>query len=94
MKRFEGWLFKNVLWVLFILFFVTIGSSMRYVGEWEDFFVTLGGHIVFGQAVYCYVSRKIIVVGAAIGPEAPLVERRAAGIFALIGFALMWFYAA
>jgi len=94
MQKFEDKLYQKKVWVLAALVLITIISSFRYFGDLESFLITLGGHIIFGQAIYCYLSGRMIVVGAAISANASLVERRAAGIFALTGFVFMWFYAA
>jgi len=93
MKEFESKLYKYRCLIGCVLAVVAIISSFRHVDDMPIFFLTMAGHALFGLAIYCYVTGRLIAFGiVGIYPDAPLWQRRAGGFLALFFFVLMPFY--
>jgi len=90
--RFLRLLKRHRLAVLALLVFGGIGNSLRFIGEWNNFWVVVTGQIFFGWGFYCYLADRIIYLapGGAIEKDHPTEVRILVGVFALGVYLLMF----
>lgn len=55
--------------VAFVLILCTCASSVRFLGEWDNFFTVIIGHIWSGQALYSFITGGVIGLAAGGGVE-------------------------
>lgn len=93
MEGFEEKLYSYRWWILSIMTFASLITAARNIDDLKDFFIVIGLHAFFGQAVYCYVTGRTMFLGlGAVAENAPIIERRVMAVMALIFFMAVFFY--
>ncbi len=90
--RLFGFLKRYRLVVLAFLIVSGFGNSLRFIGEWNNFWVVVTGQAFFGWGFYCYLADRVIYLapGGAIEKDHPKEVRFLVGVFALGVYLLMF----
>lgn len=94
MNNFLVVLYKSRLLILALMVFSAVLNSVRFYGEWGDFYTVVLGQLWFGQGFYAYIrgGRIVLVGGGAVGKDAHPAARGLVGGGAFMLYILMFFW--
>lgn len=91
LNKFSDLIYKYRFAILLIMVIASFLNALRFVGKWGEFWGVVAVQVFYGQAVFCYISRRTIRIGpGGITTDCPWAGRMAAGGFSLLVYLLMF----